>query len=202
MMTVDEVLCKVEDIIDKTDHALTQKTTGVKIRDAISASLVSIARQHYKTIFYSIKNHHQYNSAFALLRPLVDATYRGIWVMIVSTDNQVERINNRTKQFASTKELSNKIDKKEGVEEIFHKRYYDNSLLLHGMTHGGMELISRQMNKGHIEPNFEDKELIALLYEATVNYCILLFYYGKHIDDEALMHLGGDLVKEITKLSS
>lgn len=65
------------------------------------------------------------------------------------------------------------------------------------MTHAGIELIGRQINEGHIEPNFEDKELIALLHEATSNYCLLLFYYGKYIDDEELMHLGGDSVKEM-----
>jgi len=195
-MSLDEVLNKTQDIIDKTDLALTQKTTGVEIRDAISASLVSIARQHYKTIFHSIKIHNQYNSAFALLRPIVDATYRAIWTMVASTDNQVEKIANGTKQFDSTQDLSKKIDRKEECD-IFHNRYCDNSPLLHGMTHAGIELIGRQMNEGHIEPNFEDNELIALLYEATNNYCMLLYYYGKYIDDEALMYLGGDLVKEM-----
>ncbi len=197
-MILTEVLEKIQNTIDVTDTTLTNRTTGTTVRDAISASLVSIARQHYKTIYHSVKVHKQYNSAFTLLRPLIDATYRAIWAMIVATENQVNRIGNGSRDFDSTQELSKKIDRKEDVE-IFHNVYFDNSSILHGMTHGGLELIGRQMNEGFIEPNFEDSELVGLLNEATSNYSLLLFYYGKYINDEELMLMGGNLVKEISE---
>jgi hypothetical protein len=194
-MSLENVFKEVERIIEETDIALTKKRTGTNTRDSISAGLVSIARQHYKMILNSIKIHNQVNSSFALLRPLVDATYRAIWTMCASTDTQLKHIGNGSKDFLSTQELSKKIDIKRATGDTFHSRYYKNSSFLHGMTHGGLELIGRQMNKGHVKPNFSDEELVALFDEATLNYALLIHEYGKYIEDDSLMTIGGNIVQ-------
>lgn len=196
-MSMKDVYDEIVNLIDESDNALTKKTTGTEIRDSIAVALVSIARHHYSTIFNSIQTHNQINSAFALLRPLVEATYRALWIMLVATENQVRRIGDGTRQFSSSPlALAEKIDRKEGGT-IFQSRYRGNSKLLNGMTHGGIELIGRQMKDGYIEPNFEELELVGLLSEATANYGMLLFYYGQFIKDDDLRITGGEIVKDI-----
>lgn len=197
-MSLEETFYNVEKYIMKVEELLSGEKIGSKMRDTISASLVSIVMQHYITILHTTKVLKQLNSAFALLRPLVDASYRAVWVIYASTETQLAHIGNGKKQFLSTEELSKKIDLKMATGGAFHRRYYANSALLHGMTHGGLELIGRQMKGNNIEPNFTDNEIVALLDEATMNYGMLLSAYGFYLKNTPLKSLGDDMVTKAT----
>lgn len=187
-MSLGDVFLEINKYSNKIDKALALKDSRPSIKDSLVVALVSLSRQHYLSIFLLAKESTYYSSAFALIRPLIDAVYRAIWLMKVATDNQVEKINNNEKQFMTTQELSKKIDRKfhelkenKGEEQfdIFHNRYNKNSQVLHGLTHGGMEQIHKQLKDGIIYPAFTEEDLVGLLSEATVNYVLLLIIYGE-----------------------
>lgn len=194
-MAINDVYKEIQKVSNEIDKDLAMKESRGAIKDSIVVALVSIARQHYLTIFTLVQNYNYHSSAFALVRPLIDATYRAIWLMKVATDNQVERIHNGKSDFSSTMILSKKIDSKfqelketeDKVFDIFHSRYYANSRILHDMTHGGAVLINKQLKNALIYPSFEEEDFKALLEEARINYGLLLLIYGHFNENEELV---------------
>lgn len=143
-MAMEDVYNELKGLIEKSDDILCKKTTGTSVKDAVSASLLAIARQHHMMILNSTLVHQLVNSGYALIRPLVEATYRAIWIMVVATEEQAKEIGNDTKRFPSSpRPLAVEIDKKEGGV-VYQTRFDTNRGLLNGFTHGGIELIGRQ----------------------------------------------------------
>lgn len=193
-MTLSNVCKENKKLTDKIDKALATKEAKGNRKDLMVVSLVSIARQHYLSIFSLVKSANHYSSAFALLRPLVDASYRAIWLMKVATDLQVENIDEGKRQFHNTFKLAKSIDKEFDKEskaqnrfDIFYSRYNLNSPILHDMTHSGNELMARQLKDGKIYPSFEESDLLKLLEEAKKNYVLLLLIYSDFNENEDLM---------------
>lgn len=196
-MALEDVYKEVNKFISESDDKLSKITTGTSIKEAISSSLVSIARQHHMMILNSVQVHNLVNPAFALIRPLVETTYRAIWIMIVASEKQAKDIGKGKTRFPSSpRPLAVEVDDKEGGV-VYQTRFDENRYLLNGFTHSGLELIGRQKNGSKIEPNFTEEELVALLTESIMNYGILLFNYGKYIGNNDLYLLGGNIVQNV-----
>lgn len=62
------------------------------IRSKTAAACFAIAQQHHSSILILLSNQPALEAtAMALLRPLLEATYRGIWVSRCASDEQVDR---------------------------------------------------------------------------------------------------------------
>ena len=86
-------------------------------------------------------------------------------------------------------------DEKEG-SDTFHKVCDKNLNLLHDMTHGGIEQLSRQFDKeGSVFVSFSDKDLSSLLNNANVLISRLLIEYDKFQDDNTLKKLGEEIIR-------
>ncbi len=168
--------------------------SGSKIKDMIVAGYLSLAIQHHSSIVLLIeKNLH--SSAGALFRPLVEATYRGIWFALIASDKQIEDFNAKKLKLKRTHELAKDIDKKiEG--KTFHYILKHNSPIMNGMTHGGIEQIWRQFSEKDrtIIPSFKDEELIELIHASSMNLSIMLLYFGMNIKNEELTSFARKLI--------
>jgi hypothetical protein len=166
-------------------------------RKKVVAGFLSLSMQHHHSISLLVENK-LYSSAFALLRPLFDAVYRGTWISLAASDDEIENFSiDKDFEFKNTYKLAKDIDKKINVT-TFHDVYKQNSPLLHGMTHGGIEQIGRQFDKDGdtIQTTFDNEALFALLNSSNVSLGMILLAFGDVEEDELLINLAHKIIKE------
>lgn len=187
---------KFKDYSDLIFKALNgRKLNSDNTREKVVAGYLSLAIQHHSSIILLVERN-VYSSAFALLRPLFESVYRGIWFSIVSNNDELEKFCKKINYtFKSTKTLAKEIDEKEGTDAFF--TVCENNLkFLHGMTHGGIEQISRQFDKnGFVLVTFTNEELVSLLNNTNVLISMLLIAYDKFQDDNTLKKLGEEIIR-------
>lgn len=195
-MTLVEALQKAKDTKQTIELSLSGIHTGTTTKDLIVASYLALAKQHHSSIIFLIENN-LHSSAAALSRPLLEACYRGTWVQLVADDEECEKINTKEYKWKQTWQLAKGVDEvlKSGT---FHNIYKNNSLSLHGFTHGGLEQISRQINSKHkiMQPTFTDGELIELLISSNGQLAMTLLSFAVNIDNTDLANIAKKLIME------
>ncbi len=166
------------------------------LRERIVAGYLSLSLEHFNSIL-QLTEMKMYSSAFALLRPLFDSVYRAIWFNLVASDDELKQFSTDSNyKFKETWKLAEEIDKKEEID-IFHKVCKKNLNLLHDMTHGGINQISRQFSEDgrFVSTTYSDNEIIALLNGANGLLAMILITYNDFQDDDLLKELGNDILK-------
>ncbi|RXJ58176.1 DUF6988 family protein [Candidatus Marinarcus aquaticus] len=182
-------------IEDEITHVLAGRTCNSE-RESIVAGYLSLVQQHHKAIRVLIANG-LYSSAFALGRPMLEALYRGTWLGVAATDDEVEAFNrNKEFSFKSQYILAKAIDEVIG-DDTFYTVLEENATLLNSMTHGGMEQIGRQFNEtgNVIESSFKEEELFELLSNAHANMGMMLLTFNIFQQDLALESLAKQLLE-------
>ncbi|MEJ2437786.1 MAG: hypothetical protein P8Y35_07365 [Sulfurovaceae bacterium] len=196
--TTSEALLESKHIQEIVGSAVGGTSVGETIKNKIVAGYLSIAMQHHSSIIFLIEKNLQ-SSAAALLRPLVEAFYRGAWFALVAKDSQAEAFNNSNDSFKlkNTYKLARDIDRQNGDNETFHIAYKRNSKVLHGFTHGGIEQITRQFNDDTslVVPSFNDEELIEILINSNVNLAMILFVFAININNSKLKEIAEEIIK-------
>lgn len=189
-------------IEESINEALAGVKTGKSTKDIIIAGYLSLAMQHHSSIILLIENNLS-SSAAALGRPLLEACYRGTWFELVCDDEIAKKFNEGEYQLKLTYILAKEIDQYIEQDEtndvdtsIFHHIYEQNSSTLHGMTHGGMEQIGRQLSEDGetIISTFSDEALVELLISSNSLLAMTLLAFGKNIDDRTLISIARKLI--------
>ena len=166
------------------------------LRERIVAGFLNLSLEHFGSILQLIEMK-MYSSAFALLRPLFDSAYRAIWFNIIASGDELKKFTTDIAyKVKETWKLAKEIDKKEG-SDIFHKICDKNLNLLHDMTHGGINQISRQFSEDErfVRVTFLDNEIVALFNGANGLLAMILITYNDFQDDDLLKELGNDILK-------
>jgi hypothetical protein len=124
----------------------------------------SLAFELHKAILNLIANRF-YGAAFALVRPLIEATIRSHLVIFVS-DEQLKEIladEYRTNFGTVGKEIDDAF-KLEGLFERFLKRAKD---ALHGYTHIGIHQLGRRFTGNDLMPSYSEGEIIEVIRAST-----------------------------------
>lgn len=105
-----------------------------------------------------------YGSAFALLRPTMEALIRA-HVVRAFPQTDVDRIkaDKYTTDFGT---IGAKIDGTFGYPGIF-TRFLKDKNILHSFTHSGMPQLGRRFKSADLEVNFEDEEVINFAHIST-----------------------------------
>ncbi len=132
-------------------------------RNDLVWAYVAIVIAHHEGI-QSLASQHLLAPAFALLRPQIEAGFRGLWVNLIATDEQVNTIRDGSeKPFPEFRKMSADLDtayRAGGWLQGFSKRW----AALNGYTHGGLEQLGRQFrDDGNIGPNYSDEMVMELL---------------------------------------
>lgn len=144
---------------------LHKKLDGLEISSSetfrASASCFDVAMEHQASI--SILFHAKlYASAFALVRCEFEAYVRGLWLAYRATDKQVSDYwhGKFNLKFQKTIDEIEKIDAySSGVISQAKKSHWP---FLNRLTHTGSDQILRRNTESSIEPNYEEKEIIAV----------------------------------------
>jgi hypothetical protein len=118
-------------------------------------------------------------SAFALLRSQIESAFRGLWVNLIATDEQVEAIRERGEEpFPKFRRMAADIDTAYGAAGWLQS-FADHWRTLNGYTHTGLEQLSRQFrDEATLAPNYPEEFILGLLVTsgtASIGYIVPVF---------------------------
>lgn len=203
MSELKKALLEAKDVGVEISKALSDVRVNDVLKEKILAGYLSLAMQHHNSIIVLVEND-ILSSAAALARPLLEACYRGHWFALVADDSIIDQFNEGVDIFRSkpTYLLAKEIDEylethNEEIDKgVFHAIYQNNSPILHGMTHGGMEQIGRQFSEDgtKIKPTFSDAELIELIQSSDTHLAMTLLSFSYTCNNSKLSEIAHSLI--------
>ncbi len=148
---------------------------------------VSITLEHQHAII-NLVGLKLVGSAFALLRPQVETAFRGLWVNLIATDEQVTAIAKDGKEpFPKFRDMASELDTRYGLDG------WCSSIAaqwgaLNGFTHSGLEQLGHRFrDDGNIFPTYPDEMIASLLQlSATISIGLLpAIYRNMGLQDKA-----------------
>ena len=98
-------------------------------------------------------------SSFALVRPVLETTFRSVWLHRCADKNQINRCIESDK-WPQTWKLADEIEKTRGNAAVFSKIWSSLRGVLPSYSHGGLQNAVRQLGNGNlITPNVDNDEI-------------------------------------------
>ena len=129
-------------------------------RSDVAAGCFAIAQQHHNSILILLKNNPPlYATAFSILRSLLEATIKGIWLFHTATDEEIKKfpVENLKKTVNTMiKEIGEQMGKKSSINTNYWKT-------LCSYTHTGESQIQHWINTNNLEAYYPEESLRELL---------------------------------------
>jgi hypothetical protein len=148
---------------------------------------VLIALKHHEGIC-ALVGQNLMAPAFALLRSQIETAYRGLWVNLIATDEQVNAIREHDAEpFPRFRQMAAGLDASYGADGWLQS-FADRWAALNGYTHSGLLQLGRQFrDDGRVGPNYSDEMVVELLVTsgtASIG-CIVPIFRAMGLDDKA-----------------
>lgn len=148
---------------------------------------VLIALKHHEGI-NALVGQNLMAPAFALLRSQIETSYRGLWVNLIASDEQVKAIRERDDEpFPRFRQMAADLDARYDADGWLQS-FADHWAALNGYTHSGLLQLGRQFrDDGKVGPNYSDDMVIELLVTsgtASIG-CIVPVFRGMSLNDKA-----------------
>jgi hypothetical protein len=156
--------------------------TDVKI---LVAAIFSLTLEHHGAILYLLKAGQFDGSAFALVRPLIDGTYRAHWIYACAKPDIVVRIKNGEDVYPGLINMATEVERKSDAGGVFAAiAPYIHAL--HGYTHGGLEQLGRRFDPaGDVRPNYADAEKLEAIKATTGHLTALAIAWCQLVSTDA-----------------
>ncbi|MEK8034185.1 hypothetical protein AACH06_25445 [Ideonella sp. DXS29W] len=163
-MTYDEALA----VARRDAHALAERLLGQQLksdrRSRVALSCFAIAQQHHSSIIVLLSHPSPLQaSAFALLRPLAEAIFRGLWVAHCASEEKAENLHTGAKKQIDMATIVRELIEaggKAGDHPDFYRRVWPH---LSAFTHSYEASLDPWLQGQDVEANFEDGDLMSLL---------------------------------------
>jgi len=159
---IEQKIQSHSDFIRLVDRIVDGQDVSSENAIRLGCAALDLTMEYHKAIV-TLVNAKLYGPALAMMRPMREIFVRGIWLAECATEDQLKEIidgrqapgiGTMLRAVESTEVFSDKILSKLSAQ----KREW-----LHGLTHGGIEQLSRRLTETTIEPNFDDHEIEELL---------------------------------------
>ncbi len=142
-------------------EALHGRRINGDLRSKLCAACYAISQQHCNSVLILLAHTPPLQAtAFALLRPLIESTMRGLWLSHVASDEQVQTyIQSGTKLDMAS--MMKALGKAVGLDA--HHAIYRHWHSLSAYTHTGELQVQRWLLTENIEPRYSDAELNELV---------------------------------------
>ena len=115
-------------------------------------SLYALVVEHHGAILCLLKSGRFDGSAFALVRPLVDACYRAHWICYCAKPEIVARVYGGENCYPGLIKMAEEVEKCTQTDGFF-TAIAPHIAALHGYTHGGLEQLGRRFDAaGNVSP--------------------------------------------------
>jgi hypothetical protein len=115
------------------------------VRRTLFAAFLSLAQSHHEAIMVLCRQEHLIGSAYALSRPLVEVSSRGLFAAFLATREQIESIRTGGKPYGPFNEVVKKLDDRLKTEGLFTRYGGESWSMLCGLAHGGLEQLNRRV---------------------------------------------------------
>jgi hypothetical protein len=175
------VLKKLAELRNKTTDLLSELSVPDETKNRLLAGYLDISIEHFDAICLLIEKGLN-GSAYVLLRTLFETMHRASWVHHCACEAQIEKISRSDKfRFPSQKDMADQIDKKCSPEDPsfkFFRLIVDTHYgFLSSFTHSGLSPLSRRFKGDDVIPNFDTKEIIALLEAAAIIMFLMAYLF-------------------------
>jgi hypothetical protein len=106
-------------------------------------------------------SHKFYGAAFALARPLVEASVRA-HVVIMGSEEDFTKLKT-DKYITNFAKIGKKIDGHFQTETLFEKFLDESKALLHSFTHVGAMQLNRRFLGSDLAPSYSEEEIVSLI---------------------------------------
>jgi hypothetical protein len=184
----------VDDALEYNKGALTivwAQLSGATVpsspRNDLVWAYVLIAIKHHEGI-HTLASQNLMAPASALLRSQIETAYRGLWVNLIATDEQVKTIReNDAEPFPRFRQMAADLDTSYRAGGWLQS-FADHWGVLNGYTHSGLLQLSRQFRDEHtLDPNYPAEMVIYLLVTSgtTSIGCIVPIFRHMGLHDKA-----------------
>ncbi len=149
-------------------------------RIALFIMFISIIQSHHAAIIILSRRERLRASAFALFRPLVETSLRGLYLALVANLDDVVQADNDQLTYPKINLLIELLDERLKTDGMFGE--YSGSAwgVLCDYTHTGFEQLFRQVrHDGSIQPSYESNQVQELLKKTTA---ILVFVATRFLE--------------------
>jgi hypothetical protein len=153
-------------ILRKTDKMGSHLSFKHTERNSGAASLFDLAHEHAKSIAILI-GHKLFGSAYALLRPCIEAYIRGSWLLYCATDDEVTRFTSRDAKWPSLKQQMSELSKHHVVPKGFDRYLGKTMGMLDALTHGLSTQMKWRFNESRIEFVITEENICELVREIS-----------------------------------
>lgn len=167
-MTKDlkEHLIRCEKAIQSIKPILGQHGFPAESRNLTVIGFISWLIEHHEAILL-LTTHDMPGSATALLRPVVEGSYRALWINLPATDTEVKIFTEKDKIDLNFGEIATALDGAYGTAGFFQGLKDRTWKHLNSYTHGGMLQIGRRFTKNEVANNYTDDEIYEMTTTAT-----------------------------------
>lgn len=168
-------------------------------RDLLALAYWTLLFEHHQGILILLRNHCP-APAFSLLRVFEEA-YLNLFVATFGEENQVERLSKGEfrPRFES---IGKQIDKKIGtMQPMFAPWFKDRIDILHGLTHGGLEQLNRQVKmqeSGEMDfvSSYSDDEIRDLVQQTMPTIFLAAIFITEFLDYSSEYQTASDMFAE------
>ena len=162
-------------ILKKMDAIGAGMSFSYDYRKGGAGALFDLAHEHAKSIAVLIDSKLT-GSAFALLRPCIEAYVRGDWLLHCASYEQVELFTNRDSQWPSLSKQMYDLENYDQFSGSF-KRYKGRAMgRLNALTHGLSSQIKMRFNGSYMESAITDTDIKELVWE--ISFISILSHLG------------------------
>ena len=137
-------------------------------RSRVTLACFAVAQQHHSAILILLDRLTPLHAtAFALLRPLMEATLRGEWVLHCATDDQVRTFALGGKQQLDMASVIRALEKLNPSSEAHRILYQDNWKIMSAYTHTFENQIEHWLGDGEVCAAYDPSQVAWLLNAGT-----------------------------------
>jgi hypothetical protein len=156
----------------KDAEAIDARLHGLKlrgdVRSRVALACFAVAQQHHSAILVLLSHFNPLpSSAFALLRPLLEATLRGHWAAKCANDSQVENIITGSQHQFDMASVIDALNKKSGTADKhqgFYKKVWPE---LSAFVHTFEIQLQAWVATSDVESSYTEEQLVQLIDRAA-----------------------------------
>jgi hypothetical protein len=169
---------QLEDLVVRKGHF------DVDGRNVLLLGLWALIFDFHKGILSLLPNS-LYGSAFALVRPVVEALVRS-HVVLMGSDDEVNKIR-KDEYRVNFEKIGPQIDTAFGYGTLVQKLLNNARIALHSYTHSGVSQIARRFDGHDLAPRYSDGEIVEVIRVSTSAVWMVTNLVTKHLKfaDEA-----------------
>lgn len=178
-MSIEQAIEKANALGDQIQDLVVQRgQCPTSDRNNLLMAYWSLAFEFHRGILCLV-SHKFYGAAFALARPLVEATIRA-HVVIAGSSEDIERLR-RDEYRTNFKTIGPEIDKAFQTDSLFENFLGQAKDALHGYTHAGLHQLGRRFSGDDLLASYSDAEIHELIRVSTSGVFMVNNLVTKHL---------------------